>query len=165
LDIRTIQVIATLLIVGVLFMAVLVYSEVTGFTPLLSEIKTGIEKLVGWFIPENYEVVITANATGVSVSGNTITLDGVNASGVIATVTVKFKGGGSNLKMAIVPDVTGGTVGVKLKSASNAVVAVTGNEVEIFPKKDANVEAVLEITLALTNTEANGTIYVVTQVY
>jgi len=145
------QAIGTILLVGILFIAVMVYSSTSGLAPVLNEIKAGVNKLIGWFIPSNYAVKITpANVTGVSVSGNVIKLSNVTANGEIATVEVSGKYDG-NIKIAVAPDVTVGTVGVAVKVKNNATVtiapAATGEIiVSIYPAGEFDV--VLSITLS-----------------
>jgi len=166
MDTKVLQAIGTILLVGILFIAVMVYSNTSGLAPVLNEIKAGVNKLIGWFIPASYSVTITpANITGVSVSGNVIKLSNVTASGEIATVEVSGKYDG-NIKIAVAPDVTGGTVSVAVKLKNNATVTVapaaTGEIiVNIYPAGEFDV--VLSITLS--GSGVSGTITVNTARY
>jgi hypothetical protein len=150
MDTKVLQAIGTILLVGILFVAVLVYSNTSGLAPVLNEVKAGVNKLIGWFIPADYNVAITpANISGVSVSGNAIKLSNVSATGEIATVEVSGKYDG-NIKLVIAPEVPA-TIGVAVKSKSNAAVtiatATTGEIiVNVYPAGEFDV--VLSITLS-----------------
>jgi hypothetical protein len=154
MDSKVLQVVGTIMLLGILFIAILVYSNTTGLAPVLNQIKAGVDKLVGWFIPGNYGVTITAaNISGVSVSGNTIKLSNVTSSGEIATVEASGKYDG-NLKIVVVFEQTGGSLSafdVAVKSKSNATVtierAATGEIIaNIYPAGEFDV--VLRITLS-----------------
>jgi hypothetical protein len=169
MDSKVLQVIGTVLLIGILFVAVMVYSNISGIAPVLNQIKSGVEKLIGWFIPSNYEVTITpANVSGVTVSGNTIKLDNVTASGEIATVVVSGKYDG-NIRIVVVLEQTGGSLtsfDVSVKSKENAVVtidrAATGEViVNIYPAGEFS--AVLSI--GLNGSGVSGTITVSTARY
>jgi hypothetical protein len=169
MDTKVLQAIGTILLVGILFVAVLVYSNTSGIAPVLDEIKAGVNKLIGWFIPASYRVEITpANISGVSVSGNTIRLSNVTASGEIATVSVSGNYDG-NLRLVVVPEWTDGTVSdlyVAVKSKSNAIVTIewaTNLEivVNIYPAGEFNVE----LEIRLYGSGVSGTIIVNTARY
>jgi len=148
------------LIVGVLFLAVLVYSNVTGFAPVLTQIKDGVAKLVGWFIPEKYSVeVVGENITGVTVSGRTIKLANVSANGIIANIVVKFtaKDNYPNVRLIVLPELTTGSVSLSVVSKANATVAINGLEVNIYPTGG---DAKVEIGIRLTGTNVSGSITV-----
>jgi len=157
---KVLQAVGTLLIVGVLFLAVLVYSNVTGFAPVLTQIKDGVAKLVGWFIPEKYSVeVVGKNITGVTVSGRTIKLANVSANGIIADIVVKFtaKDNYPNVRLVVLPELTTGSVSLSVVSKANATVAVDGLEVNIYPTGG---DAKVEIGIRLTGTNVSGSITV-----
>jgi hypothetical protein len=166
MDTKVLQAIGTILLVGILFIAVLVYSNTSGLAPVLNEIKSGVNKLIGWFIPASYRVEITpANISGVAVSGNVIKLSNVTASGEIATVKVSGAYDG-NIKITVAPDVTGGTVSVAVKSKANATVTVapaaTGETtVNIYPAGEFDVV----LSINLSGSGASGTITVNTARY
>jgi len=157
---KVLQAVGTLLIVGVLFLAVLVYSNVTGFAPVLTQIKDGVAKLVGWFIPEKYSVeVVGKNITGVTVSGRTIKLANVSANGIIANIVVKFTANDNypNVRLVVLPELTSGSVSLSVVSKANATVAVDGLEVNIYPTGG---DAKVEIGIRLTGTNVSGSITV-----
>jgi len=168
------QVVGTVMLLGILFLAILVYSNTTGLAPVLNQIKAGVDKLVGWFIPSNYGVTITAaNISGVSVSGNVIKLSDVTAGGEIATVEVSGKYDG-NIKVAIVLEQTGGslsTFDVVVKSKSNATVTTETTvtspyqtfTINIYPVAGSNFDVVLSVRLYGSN--LTGTITVNTVRY
>jgi len=166
MDTKVLQAIGTILLVGILFVAVLVYSNTSGLAPVLNEIKAGVNKLIGWFIPASYKVVITpANISGVTVSGNVIKLSNAAANGEIATVEVSGAYDG-NIKIAVAPDVTGGTVGVAVKSKDNATVTIahTGTGeiiVNIYPAGEFSVE----LSVTMSGSGVSGTITVNTARY
>jgi cell division protein FtsX len=164
MDTKVLQTIGTILLVGILFVAVLVYSNTSGLAPVLNEVKAGVNKLIGWFIPASYRVEITpANISGVSVSGNTIKLSNVTASGEIATIEVSGNYDG-NIKIAVAPDVTGGTVSVAVKSKSNATVTIAAAGeiiVSIYPAGEFDVV----LSISLSGSGASGTIIVNTARY
>jgi hypothetical protein len=165
MDTKVLQAIGTILLVGILFIAVLVYSNTSGLAPVLNEIKAGVNKLIGWFMPASYRVVITpANISGVTVSGNVIKLSNVTANGEIATVGVSGVYDG-NIKIVVAPEVAG-DVGIAVKSKANATVtiapATTGEIiVNIYPAGEFDV--VLSITLS--GSGVSGTITVNTARY
>jgi len=66
---RALEVVGVLLLLGVIAMGVLSYTELTGHTQILEAIKSGVEELKSWFIPSVSELEIT---TG-EYSGLTIT--------------------------------------------------------------------------------------------
>jgi hypothetical protein len=166
MDTKVLQTIGTILLVGILFVAVLVYSNTSGLAPVLNEVKAGVNKLIGWFIPASYRVEITpANISGVSVSGNTIKLSNVTARGEIATIEVSGNYDG-NVKIVVAPDVTGGTVSVAVKSKDNAAVtiapAATGETiVNVYPAGEFDVV----LSISLSGSGASGTITVNTARY
>jgi hypothetical protein len=168
---KVLQAIGTILLVGILFVTVMVYSNTSGLAPVLNEIKAGVNKLIGWFIPSGYGVTITAaNVSGISVSGNTIKLSNVTASGEIATVEASGKYDG-NLKLVVVFERTGGSLSsfdVAVKSKSNATVtierAATGEiTVNIYPVAGSNFNVVLSVMLDASG--ITGTITVNTARY
>jgi hypothetical protein len=159
MDTKVLQAIGTILLVGILFIAVLVYSNTSGLAPVLNQIKAGVDKLVGWFIPSNYGVSITAaNISGVSVSGNVIKLSNVSATGEIATVEASGKYDG-NLKIVVVFGQTGGSLSsfdVAVKSKSNATVTIeraeTGEIIaNIYPVAGSDFDVVLSVRLNGSN--------------
>jgi hypothetical protein len=157
---RVLQVIGTLLIVGVLFLAVLVYSNVTGFAPVLTQIRDGVAKLVGWFIPEEYSIeVVGEDITGVTVEGRTIKLENVSANGIIAHIVVKFTAKDSypNVRLVVLPELTAGSVSLSVVSKANATVAIDGLEVNIYPTGG---DAEVDIGIRLTGTSVSGSITV-----
>jgi hypothetical protein len=166
MDTKVLQAIGTILLVGILFVAVLVYSSTSGLAPVLNEIKSGVNKLIGWFIPASYRVEITpANISGVAVSGNVIKLSNVTASGEIATVEISGKYDG-NIKIVIARDVAGGDAGVAVKSKDNATVTIapaTAGEiiVNIYPAGEFDVK----LSITLLGSGASGTITVNTARY
>jgi hypothetical protein len=143
-----------------------VYSNTSGLAPVLNEVKAGVDKLIGWFIPASYSVVITpANISGVSVAGNTIKLSNVTASGEIATVRVSGSDYDGNIRLVIVPDVPA-DIGAAVKTRKNATVtivpAASGEiTVNIYPAGEFDV--VLRITLS--GSGVSGTIVVNTARY
>jgi hypothetical protein len=169
MDPKVLQAVGTVLLVGILFIAVMVYSNTTGLAPVLNEIKAGVNKLIGWFIPASYNVVITpANISGVSVSGNAIKLSNVTANGEIATVEVSGKYDG-NIKIAVVFEQTGGSLtsfDVAVKTKTNATVtiekAATGEIiVSIYPAGEFDVV----LSVRLNGSNLVGTITVNTVRY
>jgi hypothetical protein len=169
MDIKVLQAIGTILLVGILFVAVLVYSNTSGLAPVLDEIKAGVNKLIGWFIPASYKVEITpANISGVRVSGNTIKLSNVTASGEIATIEVSGNYDG-NLRLVVVLERTGGSVTdlyVAVKNKSNAIVTIewaANNEiiVNIYPAGEFSIE----LEIRLHGSGVSGTIIVNTARY
>jgi hypothetical protein len=165
MDAKVLQAIGTILLVGILFVAVLVYSNTSGLAPVLNEIKAGVNKLIGWFIPASYRVEITpANISGVSVSGNTIKLSNVTASGEIATVEVSGSYDG-NIKLVIAPELPV-DIGVAVKSKDNAAVTIVPSAageitVNIYPA--GSFDVVLSITLS--GSGVSGTVTVNTARY
>lgn len=76
---KIVQAVGTLLLIGVLVLALMIYSNTTGIAPVLNEIKAGVNQLVGWLVPTKYSVTITA-INGTKVSGaNTVTLNAKTA--------------------------------------------------------------------------------------
>jgi hypothetical protein len=159
MDSKVLQVVGTIMLLGILFLAILVYSNTTGLAPVLNQIKAGVDKLVGWFIPAGYNVAIMpANISGVSVSGNVIKLSNVSATGEIATVEASGKYDG-NLKLVVVFEQTGGSLSsfdVVVKSKSNATVtlekAATGEiTANIYPAAGSNFDVVLSVRLNGSN--------------
>jgi hypothetical protein len=169
MDLKVLQVIGTILLVGILFIAIMVYSNTTGLAPVLNEIKAGVSKLIGWFIPENYRVEITpANVSGVTVSGNTIKLSNVTVSGEIATIKVSGKYDG-NIRLVVAFEHTGGRVSdfyVAVKSKTGAIVTTewAANReiiVNIYPDGEFSVE----LSVRLYGSNVSGTIIVNTARY
>jgi hypothetical protein len=171
MDAKILQAIGTVLLVAILFMAIMVYSNTTGLAPVLNEIKAGVNKLVGWFIPAGYSVVIApANVSGVSVSDNVIKLNNVTANGEIATVEASGKYDG-NIKIAIVLEQTGGSLNsfnVAVKAKSNATVTIVkeeGGEIvaNIYPVAGSEFDVILSVRLS--GSGVSGTITVNTMRY
>jgi len=165
------QAVGTIILLGILFLAIMVYSNTTGLAPVLNKVYYYVDKLVGWFIPSNYGVTITvANVSGVSASSNAIKLSNVTASGEIATVEVSGKYDG-NLKLVVVFEQTYGSLSsfdVAVKSKSNATVTfervATGEIIaNIYPVAGSNFDVVLSVRL--NGNRITGTITVNTARY
>jgi hypothetical protein len=149
---KVIQVIATLLLVGVLFIAVLSYSNITGFAPVLNQIKDGVGKLVGWFIPPKYDVTLTAEIDGVTASGRTFILDNVTTSAAttIGKITIDLgnvKDYYPNARFVVLTDIEGVTVGLSVLEAKNATVVINGNEIVVYPHGG---EAIAKIAVTIS---------------
>jgi hypothetical protein len=159
---RVLQVIGTLLVVGVLFLAVLMYSNVTGFAPVLTQIKDGVAKLVGWFIPEKYSIeIVGEDILGVTVNGRTIKLENVTANGIIAHIVVKFtaKDNYPNVRLVVLPELNAGSVSLSVVSKANATVVIDGLEVNIYPTGgDAEVDIGIQLTGAGTGVSGSITV-------
>jgi len=72
---KTLQTVGTLLLLGVLMLSIMVYSNVVGVGDSLKTVKEGVERLIGWFIPTKSNVTISvAEYAGVSatVTGNRV---------------------------------------------------------------------------------------------
>jgi hypothetical protein len=171
MDSKVIQAIGTILLIGILFIAIMVYSNTTGIAPVLNEIKAGVNKLVGWFIPAGYSVTITpANVSGVSVSGNVIKLSNATVNGEIATIEASGKYDG-NIKIAVVFEQTGGSLSsfdVAVKAKANATVTIaketTGEViVNIYPVAGSDFDVILSVKL--NGSGVSGTITVNTMRY
>jgi hypothetical protein len=150
---KVIQVIATILLIGVLFVAVLSYSNITGFAPVLNQIKEGVGKLVGWFIPPKYNVTLAAeNITGVTASGRTFILDNVTTSAAttIGKITIDLgnvKDYYPNARFVVLSNIEGVTVGLSVLEAKNATVVINGNEIVVYPHGG---EAIAKIAVTIS---------------
>jgi hypothetical protein len=149
---KVIQVIATLLLIGVLFVAVLSYSNVSGFAPILNQIKEGVGKLVGWFIPPKYGVTLDANITGVTASGRTFILDNVTTSATTTIGTITIDLGNvrdyyPNARLVVLTDIESVTVGLSVIEAKNATVVINGNEIAVYPHGG---EAIAKIAVTIS---------------
>jgi len=91
---KVLQTVGTLLLLGVLMLGILTYSNVAGVGENLKLIKEGVDKLVKWFIPTKSDVAISvAKYTGVNatVSGNRVVVNASLSAGTTYSDLVKIE--------------------------------------------------------------------------
>jgi hypothetical protein len=90
---KALQTVGLLLLLGVLMLGVLTYSNVAGVGDSLKLIKEGVDRLVNWFIPTKSNItIVVGNYSGVkaTVSGNKVIINGTFSSSAIYTDIVKI---------------------------------------------------------------------------
>lgn len=148
---RVVQAVGVILLIGILFIGVLGYMQITGMVDVLDAIKAGVDKLVGWFIPSNYSIELvaatpTSNYT-VSVDGYKMTASGdfaagTNAIGSVHIVTDKQ----AAAVIKIETDIPNATIKVSITTTNAEVikdVEQTGEgsyllKIEIYPIPETN---------------------------
>jgi len=150
LDIKVLTTIGTIMLIAILFVAVLSYSNISGFAPLITQIKQGVDRLVGWFIPPKYNLTLEAVANNVTVSGRVFKLDKVEATGVttIGYIHLELGAATMNVRLAVVSDLP---ISLTLVSKNNCTVTITGNEIAVYPTGAGN--AKVKIAVKITSAE------------
>jgi len=120
---KVIRAIGALLLVGVLFLGIMTYANVTGISNILNYIKAGVDKLTGWLVPSDYKVSITPLGNASLVSGTKTVVLTVSKTGSydIASVSISTD---KALKVALkveAPNTMSVTFNAKV-TESNAVV-------------------------------------------
>ena len=152
-----IQVVGTLLLVGVLFVAILSYSNITGFAPVLEQIKNGVNRLVGWFIPPKYNITLEPVVDKVTVSGRVFKVENFTADtpttiGYIHIDLGEVKDNYPNVRLVVISDLT---VTLSVVSADNCSVVIQGNEILVYPYGG---KAIAKIAVKISGTSVSGTI-------
>lgn len=93
---KVVRAIGTLLLVGVLVLSVLTYAGIFNISEALNYIRTGVSRLVTWFIPKEYNVELVAgHQNAVVKGGNVIAIDSniqLSAGTVIGYINVTLEG-------------------------------------------------------------------------
>lgn len=159
MDTKVLQVVGTLLLVGVLFVAVLSYSNITGFAPVLDQIKDGVAKLVGWFIPPKYNISLESLNEKVTVNGRVFKVENLTASelttiGYIHIDLGDVKDYYPNVRLVVTGDLS---VTLETAASSNCTVVIQGNEISVYPYGG---EAKAKIAVKIVGSELSGSIIV-----
>jgi hypothetical protein len=142
---KVLQTVGTLLLLGVLMLGILTYSNVAGIGDNLRLIKEGVDRLVGWFIPTRSNVTISvAEYAGVSatVSGNKVVVNANLSAGTTYTDLVRIEVT-TDKEATIVLSVSNGCPTIALPfrvTATNAIVDKTSITV---PASGSTVEKIV----------------------
>jgi hypothetical protein len=166
---KALQTVGLLLLLGVLMLGILTYSNVAGVGDSIKIIKEGVDRLVNWFIPTKSNLTIAVgNYSGVkaTVSGNKVFINGTFSSTAIYTDIVKITAM-TDKEATLVIDVNNGLPdGLTFTvTASNAIVdkktvtasaqSVTTEKITIYPTGTGTVTVSLTI---VPGTNYSGTV-------
>jgi hypothetical protein len=155
---KVVRTVGTLLLVGVLVLSVLTYAGIFNITSTLDYIKTGVSKLVTWFVPEKFTVTVTPLLNGSTYSSGVLKVTtSVDANTDLAYVDVDLKGA----PVEIVFEASKSLVVVDIVTARNATVIGNlpadiligrGIKLEIYPMagKEGSVRLVLRAATSIT---------------
>jgi len=122
---RALEVIGVLLLLGVIAMGVLSYTELTGHTQILEAIKSGVDSLVSWFIPEVSVLEITTgeyNGLTVTTEDNKVSITGNLSAGTRYTlVTAELK---TDKEATFILDLSNGLANTSVEVSVSAVDAI-----------------------------------------
>mgnify|MGYP005639533449 FL=1 len=133
---RTLQVVGVLLLLGVIAMGVLTYTEMTGHTQILEAIKEGVDALKNWFIPSVSELSITTGEySGLTITkeDNKVTITGnLSAGSKYTIVTAELK---TDKEATLILDISNGL------SNTSVDITVTATDAIVDGSKSISVAA------------------------
>ena len=133
---RTLQVVGVLLLLGVIAMGVLTYTEMTGHTQILEAIKEGVDALKNWFIPSVSELSITTGEySGLTITkeNNKVTITGnLSAGSKYTIVTAELK---TDKEATLILDISNGL------SNTSVDITVTATDAIVDGSKSISVAA------------------------
>jgi len=152
--------IGVLLLLGVLMLGVLTYSNVTGVSDALDGIKEGVGRLVDWFIPKKTNVTIEVGdypGVNATVSKNKVVITANLSAGATYTDLVKIKVVTDKEATLVLKVANGLSIGLPFTvSATKAVVDSAGftvspgatatQKITIYPYGEATVVVSLSLT-------------------
>jgi hypothetical protein len=166
---KVLQTIGTLLLLGVLMVGILTYSNIAGIGDSLKTIKEGVERLIGWFIPTRSNVTISvAQYPGVNatVTGNKVVVSADLSAGTTYSDLVRIEVTTDKEATVVLSVSNGLPIALPFRvTATNAVVdratvtvPASGSVVEkvvVYPTGTGKVVVSLSIT---PDTDVSGTI-------
>ncbi len=157
---KVVSAIATLMLVAVLVVSILTYAGIFNLSDTLNQIKTGVSKLVTWFIPEKYDIKVSLLVNG-TYDGRTIKIvQSVSAGTPVALINVTVKG--APVELVLESNVAGFTISVD--KASNATVVGslgnipvgTGLVLQIYPATGVDGFVSLKVTASSSITASTA---------
>lgn len=155
-----VRTVGILLLIGVLMLGILTYSNVVGISDSLDWIKERVGRLVDWFIPKKTNVtIVVGDYPGVSatVNNNKVVITANLSAGATYTDLVKIKVVSDKEATLVVRVVNG--LGIELPftvTATNAIIdsgsftvgagATATQKITIYPYGEATVEVSLSLT-------------------